>query len=238
MQKTLRFEDVATHIYGDTPLILCSHHDGRADEINGEPLPLLRGRHNDEGTKELTLRTADIIHRTRNIVPYVIIFDINIKASTDEMFDLYIAKVFFAICDCLKRFGTCAVIDIHRFCKHPELTADIYRRHDIWFGTDHRKSVRNDFDKNLAAAITKLYKICFNGEIGVYVPGETEKDGERFGATGKVPGRIILTKAISEAFCDQNVSAVQAEFYTDHLQAGAPVINMAIVLANALLKSI
>lgn len=234
----LKFGDVAIYYPGMMPLILCSHHDGQNAALNGAPLLKLRERHNDEGTRDLSLRTTDIMERTRGKSPHLLIFDIRIQTSTNEMFNLYIAKVRAVIGDCLKCFGKCAVIDIHRFYKHPEFTCDIRREYDIWFGTDHRRSVYDDFDKRIAAAIIEAYKKFCSQEISIYVPEEKNKIGESFGATGKTPERTILTKVISDTFANQPVNAIQAEFYIDHLRKGAPMVKMAIALANAIAQTI
>lgn len=234
----LIFEDVAAYCAGNVPVILCSHHDGLSAELlNGRPLLMLRGRHNDGGTRDLTLRIANIM-RNSGKKPHLAIFNIDIRRSTDEMFDLYLQKVFSAVRDCLIRFGKCAIIDIHRFYKHPDLTSDIRSQYDIWFGTDHRRSVRDDFDKKLAAAIIGAYKRLCGQEISVYVPEEMEKIGERFGATGKTPGKTILTKKVGDAFLGQRVSAVQVEFYIDHLRKGEPIAMLAAAFAGALAQSI
>ncbi len=236
----LRFQDVAVYVSGNAPVILCSHHDGQSETVlNGRAqLPVLRGRHSDEGTQWLTRLIANIMRKSKCESPHLLIFGVKLQRSTDEMLDLYIAKVFSVICECLDHFGKCTIVDIHRFYKHPELTCDISSQYDIWFGTDHRQSVRHDFDKKLAAAVIDIYQMCFSQKISIYVPGEKEKEGEKFGATGKSAGRKILTKEISDTFCGQPINAIQAEFYIDHLREGAPITKIAIAFANALLKVI
>lgn len=236
----LKFEDVATYWPGDVPIILCSHHDGQKTALNGAKLEELRKRHNDEGTRDLALRTAEIIQREHGKSPHLVIFDINIQVSTDEMFSLYIQKVKDVINACLedRDWRKCVVIDIHRFYKHPDLIGGITREYDIWFGTDHCQSVRDNFDVKFASAMVKAYIKLYNRNIAIYVPDIKEKIGESFGATGKTPERTILTKVISDTFENKSVSAIQAEFYIDHLQEGAPRTNLATAFASALAKSI
>ncbi len=232
----LRFEDVAAFEHGDVPIIVSSHHDGFETRMHGNELAVVRQVENDDGINCLARVTADMMLRIHFVRPFFFSYKIRKDRSTVEMFEKYAQKVMEVSAKCLSVWGKCAVVDLHRFYKHPELPEEIKENYDIWFGTDHRKTVFGEFDRNLAAALKQTYRACFTQAIKIYVPDENGKEWERFGATGK--NTLILTKCLGDAFFGARFSAVQMEFYKDMILEGVPMAKLAIALANAIVKSI
>jgi len=230
----MMFEDVAILAHGNMPVILSSHHDGSETRINGVELAVVRQVENDMGINRLACLVADIFYNLYSARPFLLTYKIKKDRSTGEMFAKYVQKILEVSERCFSIWGKCAVLDLHRFYKHPGPAGEIKENYDIWLGTDHRKTVSGEFDKKLAIALKETYKTCFGQTIKIYVPQEEVKEGERFGATGKL--QMILTKCLGDAFSGRNFSAVQMEFYKDMVLEGAPVTKLAIALASALGK--
>lgn len=202
---------------GNIPVILSAHHDGYMTRIGGDELPRLRNAKNDEGTRALSWTAAEFLARMYEMRPHVIVHRIKKDRSSEKMFTIYIEEIFSLVDRCLDQWGRCYVFDIHCFRRHRPPAGEISREYGVWLGTDHRASIRNDFDRNFAASLLRAFKRYFGPQIDVFVPGSAEKKGERFGATGKQEWRRIITKLVSDRFCGQSVNAIQIEFYKDLL---------------------
>lgn len=229
--------DIVSEIPGNIPVILSSHHDGYLTALNGRELDVVVKRKNDSGTKRLTCLVRRVLIEIHEMRPYFLAHKIKLDRSTEEMFTTYIEKIFRIVEICLKKWGICYVFDIHRFYKHPELTEDITQEYEVWLGTNHRASIRSDFDKNFAVSLSHAFYDWFGKKIDVYVPDEKERSGECFGATGKNKDRRIIIKAVSDEFRQSAVNAVQIEFYKDLLQRER-IVEPAVALCEAIAQNI
>lgn len=231
----LKFEDVADMEHGNIPVIISSHHDGSETQLFGKELPVVRQVENDDGINRLARLTADMIFRIHLVKPFFFSYKIRKDRSTAEMFARYVQRIVEVSAKCLSTWGKCAVLDLHRFRKHPELSADIPEKYNIWFGTNHRQTISQGFDVRIAVALQETYRTCFSENIKIYVPDENIKEWEHFGATGKYT--LILTKALGDAFSGMNFSSVQMEFYKDMILGHTPMTKLAIALSNAIFKT-
>lgn len=208
---------------GNIPVIITVRHDGFATHICGSKLPLVRDKDiNDAGTAFLGFRA---IRRFAawNEQPSFLYNKIARNRCSQEIWGIYYESVLREARRLLGVHGRCFVFDLHRFYKHPPVG-----RYDIFFGTDHRRTVNSELDQRFAS---ELFNQCW-GECRamwrVYLPDDEPKEGERFGATNpKTLVRWLKTE-------EPRVEAIQIEFYKSLLENGDTVGH----LASALAKSI
>jgi len=228
------YEETVSCFNGNIPVVLSAHHDGWLTSLDGNELPVLRDVGNDEGTRRLVWLVFRLMKQMYGMRPYTLVHKVKKDRSSEEMLTVYIEEIFSLIRHCLEKWGLCYIFDVHRFYKHPEFVGEmVQNNYDIWLGTGHRASIRGDFDKKFAASLSFAFEEHCGRKLGVYVPDEEERAGERFGATGKHGGRRIITKLISEEFRDRPINAVQIEFYKD-LLAPDERIKSAIALSEAI----
>lgn len=214
MSGSIEASPIVEVLPGNMPFIVSCHHDGPLKTLHGRNLRKLRNVANDTGTRNFVLQVHSLFGFVR---PTFVIFNVAKAHSTEEMFTLYYFELLKAVEKCLKKNDECAVLDIHRFHKHPVVDGRL-TSFGAWFGTDYRKTVNNDFDSRLAGTLEETANVK-GIEFDVYVPGSKPKTGERFMATGKTKGRRIVTKLISEIASfwgvKEKLNAVQIEIYKD-----------------------
>lgn len=217
--------DILTARFGNVPIIFLTHHDGQKDSIRGVELEKIRNTYNDLGSYYFVERLEHFFERYNlknefsEISPYFLKFRIKKSRSTEDMFTMFYFKLFELIGECFGKWGKVYIFDIHRFFNIP-IVEGTETNCDMWFGTDYRKSVTEDFDY-FFANILKVNAKNLKENIKIWVPEETPKDGERFMATGKYPSRRIVTNKISNMadllHIKGSVDIIQIEIYKDWL---------------------
>ncbi|MFA5133428.1 MAG: hypothetical protein WC459_01325 [Patescibacteria group bacterium] len=208
-----RADHFISEFKGNIPFIISVRDDGFITKIDKQDLPFAkRKRKNDTGTARLA---ATLKMMSKNFVPYFVFQQVKRDRLTNEIRQNFYKRTLILVYECLTKWNKCCLLDLHAFGTQIGLG-----QYDIIFGTDHRKTINNDFDtqlaKQLGGHLSNITK-----ELRIYVPEERVTREERFGAT-KVS---TLTKWIKTN--EPRVDAVQIEIYKDWLANQAKLVALA-----------
>lgn len=215
-----KYADIVSEISGNIPFILTVRDDGYFDTLDGKNiLPLVKHpKENDAGTRRLGFL---IVHGGETFHPFLMLQNVERKRMIKSIRMHFYNRVLERARECLERWGECYILDLHATAKQPA-----FGIFDIIFGTNHGKTVINNFDAHFAALLEA------GGALKVYVPMAEETPGEIWKASlGSTLANWIKNQ-------EPRVSAIQMEIAKSWFENDARIAVMALEIYTAIVSAV